>query len=120
MLYVGLLFISQIVALLLPLMLFGTALPRAPAHLIREGLREINNLAKGNRDLDQDRILYRQLWPLISYVERQWTERIRPEQLSVHGLWHTTNNTSEVNHNTMMYLSTVRHPNAWDFVGEYA
>jgi hypothetical protein len=61
--------------------------------------------------------VYREVYRLLSYVHTQWMTRVGPQVLSVHGQYHATNNTSEVNHAAMSLMATVAHPNAWDVVG---
>jgi hypothetical protein len=62
--------------------------------------------------------VYRDVYALLLYVHTQWLQRVTPRVLSVAGNYHSTNNTSEVNHAAMGVMADVAHPNAWDLLGE--
>jgi len=87
------------------------AVPLLPADQIHPAFESLfRHVFTFNR---ADRVLYNRF---KSYIQRQWMQKIRPENLSVYALDSATNNGAESFHSLLKSDIKVHHPNVYTFM----
>ena len=89
-----------------------SALPRLPVGYVHRGFSAIVKYAKDRG------VFCTNMHSYLEYARMEWIVKTKPERLSVHGLYHVTNNTSEIHNHTLNSESPVAHPNSYDLVGK--